>query len=194
MRKIALLLTFLASGACEAGGNGLGYLAPHYNFSSHAVLVREDVLATGATLVIVGGEEPYLNGFFVPSCRMTIHGKEVVLRNVIFINLDVIGKSRGSPDQVLLHELEHYRQYRRCASAEEYFAEWRRQQALPYWERPWEKEAHAAETRDTGLIWIQGKQSSTPVAIRFDFAEGGLASHMATSGPTGQLSGFPPGE
>lgn len=171
---ILLVALGLQTGWAEERGDL--YRPPHYNFSSYRVLVRADVLAAGATVVVFGGDEPYVNGFFAPSCVMTLDGRTVELHDVIFLNLDLVLKSGRHPDQVLLHELTHFWQYRRCPTQESYFAEWRRQQALNYWERPWEREAHNAENRDSDLIRIIGRQMGAPVAIRFDADEGGLAS------------------
>ncbi len=176
MRTATTIASVLLALAGYAGTPDAGYGPPHFNFSSYEVLVREDILASGVTIVVFDGSEPYLNGFFAPACRLRIGAREIGLHNAIFLNLDVILRTNRSPDEVLLHELAHYRQYLRCGSPEAYFAEWHRQQALPYWQRPWELEAHAAETSDDRVIAIVGRRAPSSIAIRFEQDQGRLAN------------------
>ncbi len=155
------------------------WVRPTYNFSSYELLIRRDLLQTGATFIFYDQNNSGLNGFYAPTCVAVLDGKQRILRNAIAINLDLVLLQGLSPNRILAHELTHYRQRLRSGSLQAYLREWRRQQRLPYELRPWEREAEEAELRAPVLVQIVGRRPRPAVSIVFESEPSGVAASDA---------------
>ena len=172
-RWLWVLSAFLAVSALAQEGQ---WVHPDYNFSSYDILIRRELLRTGATLIFYDQDGSGLNGFYAPSCTVTLAGRQRKLSDAIAINVDVVLRQGLTVSQVVAHELTHYRQRLRSGSLAAYLREWRRQQELPYDLRPWELEAHEAERHAPELVRIAGRRALPPVSVVFEKSSAGVAA------------------